>query len=370
MIIGVPKEIKNQEYRVALVPGEVSELVKNGHRVLVEKSAGVGSGIADEEYFGEGAEIIATAEELFKTADLIMKVKEPLPPEYDLLREAQVLFTFLHLAAAPELTRALLQKKVTGIGYETVQMENGYLPLLVPMSEVAGSLSTQVGAYFLQKENGGSGVLLGGITGTERGKVTILGGGIVGTNAARIALGMGANVTVLDKNIERLRYLGEIFGGQLNTIVANSHSIESAVINADLVIGGVLVAGAMSPKLITRKMLTSMRPGSVAIDVAIDQGGCIEGSRPTSHNDPVFVMDGIIRYCVANMPSAAARTSTFALTNVTFPYLLELANMGFKKAIKINSALAKGLNTYDGKLTCKPVAEALNINYVPLEIIL
>ena len=365
MIVGVPKEIKNNEFRVAMVPAGVRALIENGHRVLVERSAGEGSGISDEEYLRVGAEEKESAQAVFEEAEMIVKVKEPLPEEYDFFNEGQILFTFLHLAPALELTQALLRKKVIGIAYETVQLADGSLPLLVPMSEIAGKLSIQVGAYYLQRENGGSGVLLGGVPGVHAGNVAIIGGGTVGTNAAKVALGMGAGVTILDINIDRLRYLTDILEGKLVTIASNKSNIEAAVADADLVVGAILMPGAKAKKLVTKDMLARMRKGSVIVDVAIDQGGCCETSTSTSFDDPVFTVDGVLHYCVANMPSAVSRTSTYALSNVTMPYVLELANLGYKKALQSKDSLRKGLNVINGKLVCKPVAESLGLEYTP-----
>ena len=367
MIVGVPKEIKDNEYRVALVPAGVRALVENGHRVLIERSAGEGSGISDEEYLRVGAEVKESAQAVFGEAEMIVKVKEPLPEEYDLLNEGQILFTYLHLAPALELTKALLRRKVIGIAYETVELADGSLPLLTPMSEIAGRLSIQVGAYYLQKENGGSGVLLGGVPGVKAGAVTIIGGGVVGTNAAQMALGLGANVTILTRNVNRLRYLSEVLHGNLTTLVENSITIENSVINADLVVGAVLVPGGRAPCLVTRDMISKMRKGSVIVDVAVDQGGCCETTKPTTHTDPVFTVDGVIHYCVANMPGAVSRTSTFALTNVTLPYVLKLANLGYKEAMQTDKALRKGLNVFKGKLVYAPVAGSLGLHYTPLE---
>lgn len=367
MIVGVPKEIMNNEYRVALVSAGVRDLVESGHRVLVERSAGEGSGISDEEYQRVGAEIKEPSQAVFEEAEMIVKVKEPLPPEYGLMREGQILFTYLHLAPALELTKALLTQKVIGIAYETVELADGSLPLLTPMSEIAGRLSIQVGAYYLQKENGGSGVLLGGVPGVKAGAVTIIGGGVVGTNAAKIALGMGACVTVLDININRLRYLSDIFEGKLITMASNKSNIEAAVADADLAVGAILIPGAKANKLITMDMLTKMRKGSVIVDVAVDQGGCCEASRPTTHDNPVFTTEGILHYCVTNMPGAVSRTSTFALTNATLPYIIKLADMGYQKAIQTDNALRKGLNVFKGKVVNAPVAESLQLEYTPLE---
>lgn len=367
MIVGVPKEIMNNEYRVAMVPAGVRALIENGHKVLVEKSAGEGSGISDEEYLQVGAEIKQSAQAVFEGAEMIVKVKEPLPEEYNLLSEGQILFSYLHLAPALELTKALLAQKVIGIANETVQLADGSLPLLVPMSEIAGKLSIQVGAYYLQRENGGSGVLLGGVPGVGAGRVVIIGSGTVGTNAAKVALGMGAAVTILDINIDRLRYLSDILGGKLVTIASNKSHIESAIADADLVVGAILIPGAKAKKLVTRDMIARMRKGSVVVDVAVDQGGCFETSVPTTHDNPVFTVDGVIHYCVANMPAVVSRSSTFALTNATLPYVLKLADLGYEEALRTDDSLRKGLNVFKGKLVYKPVAESLGLQYIPLE---
>jgi alanine dehydrogenase len=361
MIVGVPKEIKNHEYRVAVVPAGVRSLVDDGHAVLIQASAGEGSGISDAEYLAVGARIIPKAEDVFAEAEMIVKVKEPLPQEYSVLRKDQVLFTYLHLAAAPELTAALLERETIGIAYETVQLDNGALPLLTPMSEVAGKLSIQVGAHWLEKENGGSGVLLAGVPGTPPGDVVIVGGGVVGTNAAKIALGMGANVTILDVNLERLRYLADVLTGRLTVLASNAYNTERAVSEADLVIGALLIPGAKAAKVITRTMISGMRDGSVVVDVAVDQGGCAEGTRPTTHEDPVFKIGGVTMYCVANLPGAVSRTSTFALTNATFPYVSKLANMGYKAALRADASLGKGLNVHKGRLMNQAVAEGVGL---------
>jgi alanine dehydrogenase len=369
VIIGVPKEIKTNEYRVAMVPAGVRTLVEKGHRVLVEKTAGEGSGIPDEEYRGAGAEVMDSVKSVFSQAEMIVKVKEPLSEERGLLNEGQILFTYLHLAPSRELTKALLEKKVIGIAYETVQLSDGSLPLLEPMSEIAGKLAIQAGACYLQKENGGSGILLGGVPGVKAGNVTIIGGGTVGMNAARVALGMGASVTVLDINLNRLRYLTDIFSGRLVTIASSKSNVENAVSEADLVIGATLIPGAKAEKLVTREMLSRMRKGSVIVDVAVDQGGCCETSVPTTHEKPVFTVDGVIHYCVANMPSAVSRSATFALTNVTFPYILKLADMGLKEALTTDETLRKGLNVFKGMLISTPVAKSLGLQYTALETI-
>lgn len=369
MIIGVPREVKNHEYRVAIVPRGVRELVKCGHRVIMERAAGEGSGMSDKEYIHEGAEIAESPECVYREAEMIVKVKEPLPQEYHQFYEGQILFSYLHLAASLELTIAMLNQKVIAIAYETIQLEDGSLPLIAPMSEVAGRLSVQVGTHYLQKENGGSGVLLGGVPGVSPANVTIIGAGTVGANAAKIALGMGANVTVLDIDVNKLRHLNEISNGALTTLMADDNSIENAVVNADLVVGAVLIPGAMAPKLVTRSMISRMRQGSVVVDVAIDQGGCIETSHPTDFDHPAFTFDGVIHYCVVNIPAAVARTSTFALTNATFPYVLQLANLGFEEAMVSNRPLVKGVNLFKGNLTCKAVANSLSLEYMPIEVL-
>ncbi len=367
MIVGVPTEVKNQEYRVALVPAGVRTLVDDGHTVLIQAGAGEGSGISDAEYAEAGARIRPTAEAVYAEAEMIVKVKEPLPQEYPLLKEDQVLFTYLHLAPAPELTQALLDRRIVGIAYETVQLANGSLPLLTPMSEVAGKLSIQVGAHWLEKENGGSGVLLAGVPGTSPGGVAIIGGGVVGTNAAKVALGMGANVTILDISLDRLRYLSDVLEGRLTVLSSDVYSVERAVIAADLVIGALLIPGAKAKKVVSREMIAKMRKGSVVVDVAIDQGGCVEGARPTSHDDPVYTQDGVTMYCVANLPGCVSRTSTFALTNATFPYVRLLAGRGYKEALKADPALATGLNVHKGTLVSRVVAEGTGLSYSPYE---
>ena len=368
MIVGVPREVKNHEYRVAMVPAGVKSLVDDGHTVLVQASAGEGSGISDAEYAGAGAQIRQTAEAVYAEAQMIVKVKEPLPQEYPLLRKDQILFTYLHLAPAPELTKALLDRGVIGIAYETVQLPNGALPLLTPMSEVAGRLSIQVAAHWLQKENGGSGVLLGGVPGTPPANVAIIGGGTVGFNAAKMALGMGANVTILDISLDRLRYLDDVLGGRLTVLASNDLNVEKAVVEADAVVGALLIPGAKAKKVVTKALISRMRKGSVVVDVAIDQGGCVEGAVPTTHTDPVIRIDGVTLFCVANMPGCVARTSTFALTNATFPYASKLANLGYKAALKADPALAKGLNVLQGKLVSKAVAEGVGMDYTDYEI--
>lgn len=358
MIIAVPKEIKDNEYRVGLTPSGVSSLTKDGHEVLVQKSAGEGSGLMDSQYEQAGAKIIDKVEELFDRAELIVKVKEPQPVEVQMMREGQILYTYLHLAPAPELTKLLLESKVSGIAYETIEKEDGSLPLLRPMSEVAGRLSVQMGAHYLQRDQGGSGVLLGGVPGVKPANVVILGAGIVGMNALKMAVGLGAQVSVFDINTTRLAHLDDLYGGRISTICANPDAIAEEVALSDLVVGAVLVTGARAPRLVTRQMLSSMRPCSVAVDVAVDQGGCFESTKPTTHTNPTYFDSGVLHYCVSNIPGAVARTSTLALTNVTLPYLKILANLGLRKALKENSALAKGLNVHAGEITQKAVAEA------------
>ncbi|MGC8793255.1 MAG: alanine dehydrogenase [Bryobacteraceae bacterium] len=358
MIIGVPKEIKDHETRVGLVPSGVAALREAGHRVIVQRSAGEGSSIPDEQYAEAGAELVPDAAEVWKRADLVVKVKEPQPAEYDYLRPGLVLFTYLHLAPLPELTERLLERRVNAIAYETVREPDGSLPLLTPMSEVAGRLAVQIGAVYLEAPNGGRGVLLGGVPGVAPAEVVILGGGVVGNNAARIAFGMGARVTIIDKNLNRLRQLDDLFGSQVVTLASNAWTVREAVRRADLVIGAVLIPGAAAPKLVRREMIAGMKKGAVVVDVSIDQGGCLETSRPTTHTDPVYWVDGVLHYCVSNMPAAVPHTSTFALTNATFPYLFELANKGLEQACMDHPAIAEGVNTYQGQLTHPAVAEA------------
>jgi alanine dehydrogenase len=368
MIIGVPKEVKDHESRVGVTPAGVKALVESGHKVLVEHDAGALSAFPDDDYQAAGAEIVGSAYDVWRLADMVVKVKEPVEKEYKHFREGLVLFTYLHLAPLTELTNALLEKKVTGIAYETVRDRTGALPLLTPMSEVAGRMSVQVGATYLEKEHGGRGVLLGGVPGVAPGNVCIIGGGIVGTNAAKIALGMGAKVTLIDLNLNRLRELDDIFGGRLYTVASNSYNVERAVSEADLVIGGVLIPGAAAPKIVTRAMVDKMKKGAVIVDVAIDQGGCIETARPTTHSDPSYVVNGVVHYCVTNMPAAVPNTSTLALTNATFPYLLKLAKLGAEAAIKDprDSGLAEGVNTYNGVLTYGAVAAAQDRPWTPI----
>ena len=370
MIIGVPKEIKKEEYRVGIVPGGVRMLVGYGHRVVIERGAGAGAGIPDEEYAVAGGTLVPSAAEVYGQADLVMKVKEPLPPEYDLLRPGLVIYTYLHLAPAPELTAVLLNKEVIGIAYETIQLADGALPLLIPMSEIAGRMAVQVGAHYLEKTAGGRGVLLGGVPGVDRGAVTILGGGVVGTNAAKIAVGMGARVTLLDVNQSRLIMLDDIFGSAITTLVSNPDTVERSVRDAHLVIGAVLVPGGRAPVLVTREIMKQMKPGTVMVDVAVDQGGCCATCRPTTHDQPTFVLDGVTHYCVANMPGAVPRTSTFALTNVTISYALVMANRGVIAALAADPSLAKGVNIFRGHVTHEAVARDLNYPYQPLSKVL
>ena len=367
MIIGVPKEIKNNENRVAITPAGVEALASAGHEVYIEINAGVGSGITNEDYAAAGAKFLDTAKEVFDIADMIIKVKEPLPQEYELFKEGQILYTYLHLAAAKDLTEALMKKNVVSIAYETVELADRSLPLLTPMSEVAGRLSVQEGAQFLEKSKGGRGILLGGVPGVLPAKVVIIGGGIVGMNAAKIALGFGADVTILDLSAPQMRYIDDVFGGQVKTMMSNRFNIYDQVTSADLVIGAVLIPGAKAPHLVTEEMIKDMKEGSVIVDVAIDQGGCVETTYPTTHDEPVFTKHGVIHYSVANMPGAVARTSTYALTNVTIPYALQIANKGYKQALLDNAALLKGLNVYQGKVTYKGVADALELEYYQAE---
>lgn len=368
MIIGLPKEIKNNENRVALIPAGVQALVDAGHRVIAEAGAGEGSGFSDASYQAAGAQILPAAKQVWDRADLIVKVKEPLPSEYGYFREGLILFTYLHLAAAGDLVYKLLEKKVDAVAYETIQQSDGSLPLLLPMSEVAGRMSIQIGAHFLEKAHGGRGVLLGGVPGVEPGQVVIVGGGIVGTNAAKMAVGLRARVTILENNPKRLRELEDLFGTNAQVIMSNSYNIARAVAGADLLVGAVLIPGARAPHLVKEEMVKQMKPGSVIVDVAIDQGGSIETiDRVTTHDDPVYTKHGVIHYAVANMPGAVARTSTYALTNVTLCYALEIANKGYLRAIKENKALSCGVNVIDGKLTYEAVAKSLNLEYTPLE---
>lgn len=367
MIVGVPKEIKNNEFRVGLTPAGVAEFVAHGHRVLVEVNAGVGSSFADAEYSAVGAELIGTADEVFATADMIVKVKEPQAVEIARLRPGQILYTYLHLAPDFEQTMGLIGSKAVCIAYETVELPNRSLPLLAPMSEVAGRMAAQVGATYLQKPFGGRGVLMGGVPGTYPAKVVVLGGGVVGTNAAYVAMGMGADVTIMDVSLDRLRYLDEIWGNRIRTVYSSKHNIDEAVLQADLVIGAVLLPGAKTPWLITKDMLPRMKKGSVLVDVSVDQGGCIETTHATTHADPTYFVDDVLHYGVANMPGAVPNTSTIALTNATLRYGLAIADKGWKQAVRDDAALAKGVNVLDGKVTYKPVADAHGLDFVELD---
>ncbi|RAV98600.1 alanine dehydrogenase [Pseudochryseolinea flava] len=367
MIIGVPKEIKNNENRVALTPAGTQELVKRGHTVYVQQTAGVGSGFSDEEYAKAGAKLLADAAAIFDVAEMIMKVKEPIEQEYKLIKKGQLVFTYFHFASYEPLTKAMVASGGVCLAYETVERVDGSLPLLVPMSEVAGRMSIQEGAKYLEKPLKGRGILLGGVPGVKPAKVLILGGGVVGTNAAKIAAGMGADVTIMDLNLNRLRYLDDVMPKNVHTVVSNDYTIRELVKESDLIIGGVLVPGAKAPKLITRDMLKTMRPGTVLVDVAVDQGGCIETCKPTTHEDPTFIIDDVVHYCVANMPGAVPYTSTLALTNATLPYAIKLANLGWKKACQESMELRSGLNVIEGEVVYKAVAEAFNLPYTDVK---
>jgi alanine dehydrogenase len=367
MRIGVPTEIKDNEYRVGMTPGGARDLTADGHQILVQKGAGNGSGFSDEEYIASGAQILPDADAVYNDADMIVKVKEPVGPDLQRMKDGQLLFTYLHLAPVPDLTETLLKKKITGVAYETITDDRKRtLPLLTPMSEVAGRMSVHVGAYYLHKPNKGRGVLLGGVPGTLPADVIIIGGGVVGTNAAKMAVGLGARVTILDVSLDRLRQLDDIFRGEVQTLASSRSHIEDAVRRADLLIGGVLIPGAAAPKLVTRDMISQMKKGSVIVDVAIDQGGCVETAHPTTHSDPVYEVDGVVHYCVANMPGAVPRTSTIALTNATLPYTRTLANLGFDKAVRGNSGLAEGVNVYQGEITYEAVATSQGRKYTAL----
>jgi alanine dehydrogenase len=370
MIIGVPREVKDHETRVGLVPSGAASLVESGHSVIVEAGAGIGSSLPDALYVEAGARIAGAASEVWNESELVVKVKEPQPSEFDYLRPGLLLFTYLHLAPEPELTQRLLDTHTIAIAYETVREVDGSLPLLTPMSEVAGRMSVQVGAQYLERPNGGRGLLMGGIPGVVPANVVILGGGVVGINAAKIAVGMGANVTIIDKNLNRLRELDDIFSSKVVTLASNSWTIRDSLRLADLVIGGVLIPGASAPKLVRRDMLKDMRPGSVVVDVAIDQGGCFETSRPTTHTDPVYFVDEVLHYCVSNMPAAVPHTSTFGLTNATFPYILRLANQGFALAVDQSDALRQGVNTYAGHITYPAVAQSQSRPHKDLRIVI
>jgi len=369
MIIGVPKEIKDNEYRVAMTPGGARQLVEAGHQVWVEANAGEGSGFSDAQYQAAGAKIVPTNADAWG-AQMVVKVKEPQSSEYEFMRPDLVLFTYLHLAAEERLTREMMARGLTGIAYETVELPNGHLPLLIPMSEVAGRMAIQVGAHYMEKMSGGRGKLLGGVPGVRPADVVIIGAGVVGTNAVQMALGMGAQVFIIDINHDRLRHLSQVMGGRLITLSSNPLNIAEAVRRADLLIGGVLIKGAKAPKLVTREMISTMIPGSVVIDVSVDQGGCVETTHPTTHSNPTFMVDGIIHYCVANMPGAVPRTSTYALSNATLPYIVRLASMGAEATVQADPTLAKGVNTYKGKITYPSVAEAFGLEYTPLETLL
>ncbi|MEV6978417.1 alanine dehydrogenase [Kitasatospora sp. NPDC093806] len=370
MKVGIPREVKNHEYRVAITPAGVHELVRNGHEVYIEDNAGVGSSIPNEEYVAAGATILPTADEVWATADLLLKVKEPIAQEYHRLRKGQTLFTYLHLAADRAGTDALVASGTTAIAYETVQLANGALPLLAPMSEVAGRLAPQVGSYHLMRPAGGRGTLPGGVPGTHPAKAVVIGGGVSGWHAATIAIGMGYDVTLLDRDINKLREADKIFGTKIKAIMSNSFELEKAVVEADLVIGAVLIPGAKAPKLVTNELVSRMKPGSVLVDIAIDQGGCFEDSHPTTHAEPTFEVHNSVFYCVANMPGAVPNTSTYALTNATLPYVVELANRGWKEALRRDAALAKGLNVHEGQITFGAVAEAFGLESVSLESVL
>jgi alanine dehydrogenase len=367
MKIGLPKEIKDNEYRVGLTPAGVNALVNAGHDVFVQKSAGEGSGFTDDQYVKAGGKIVETADDAWGEGDMVVKVKEPIAPEYPRMRENQVLFTYLHLAPEFELTKQMMERKVTGVAYETITDRHGRLPLLTPMSEVAGRMSVQVAATYLEKMNGGKGILLGGVPGVPAANVLIIGGGVVGTEAAKMAVGLGARVTIIDRNLDRLRQLDDIFLSKVQTMASSRYAIEEAMAHADVVIGAVLVVGAAAPKLVTRDMLKLVPNGSVLVDVAVDQGGCFETTHATTHSNPTYYEEGVLHYAVANMPGAVPRTSTFALTNATLPYALDLANKGFEQAISDDSGLREGVNTYAGKLTYAAVATSQNLEYTPLD---
>jgi alanine dehydrogenase len=367
MIVGLPKEVKDNEYRVGLVPAGVKALTDAGHKVIVQKSAGEGSGITDGEFVRAGGEILDTAEEVWSRANMVVKVKEPIAQEYGFLREDLILFTYLHLAPARELTKAMVDSGVIGVAYETITNDLGHLPLLTPMSEVAGRMSVQVGAFYLEKINGGRGVLLGGVPGVAPGRVTIIGGGVVGTNAAKMAVGLGAAVIIIDRDLERLRYLDDIFGSRIKTLASNPYTIAESVAVSDLVVGAVLVPGAAAPKLVTREMLKDMPRGSVIVDVAVDQGGCIETTKPTTHSTPTYYVENVLHYGVTNMPGAVPRTSTFALTNVTLPFALKLAKNGAEEAFKRDPHLKHGANTYKGKVVYEAVAQDQGLPYTPID---
>jgi len=367
MNVGILKEIKTEENRVCMTPAGVEVMIANGHKLLVEKGAGSGSGFEDAAYIKAGAEMVATAREIYERSDMVMHVKEPLPPEYDLIREGQIVFTYLHLAAAEELTKALIKSKSVCIAYETIQKPDRSLPLLTPMSEVAGRMAIQQGAKDLEMAQGGHGVLLGGVPGVDPGNVVVIGGGIVGINAAKMACGLGAKVYILDMNLDRLRYLSDVMPANCFGLFSSPATLRELIQRADVVVGAVLIPGAKAPKLITREMLKTMKPGSVLVDVAIDQGGCFESSKATTHGDPIYVVDGVVHYCVANMPGAVPRTSTMALTNATLPYAVEIANKGWKAAMKGNTEIKLGANVINGRITYKAVADAFGLDYTPID---
>jgi len=368
MRIGVPTEIKTKEFRVGMTPAGVAVLTKLGHEVMIESGAGVGSGLPDDLYASAGARIVGTRQEVWGKADMVVKVKEPIAPEFELMRDGQILFTYLHLAAAPELGAELIRRGVAGVAYETIEDEDGSLPLLTPMSAVAGRMAVQAGATYLEKERGGKGVLLGGVPGVKRGQVCIIGGGVVGANAARMAIGLGARVTILDINPSVMAYLDDIYQGRVQTLYSDPLAIEETVAKSDLVVGAVLVAGARAPRLVTEAMIKNMEPGSVIVDVAVDQGGCVETCRPTTHEDPTYTVHGVTHYCVANMPGAVPRTSTFALTNATMPYVKALAQKGLEQAAREDPSMALGINTYQGRVPHLAVAEALGVPHHPLSL--
>ncbi|MGD9250550.1 MAG: alanine dehydrogenase [Desulfobacterales bacterium] len=370
MLVGILKEIKSEENRVCMTPAGVEVMIANGHSVLVEKDAGRGSGFDDGMYISAGAEMVDTPKEIFGRADMVMHVKEPQPSEYDLIREDQIVFTYLHLAADEQQTRGLIKSKAVCIAYETIQKADGSLPLLTPMSEVAGRMAIQQGAKYLEMAQGGHGVLLGGVPGVDPGNVVVIGGGIVGINAAKMACGLGAKVYILDMNLDRLRYLSDVMPANCFNLFSSPATLRELIARADVVVGAVLIPGAKAPKLITREMLKTMKPGSVLVDVAIDQGGCFETSKPTTHGDPIYEVEGVVHYCVANMPGAVARTSTLALTNATLPYAVEIANKGWKKAMQENTEIKLGANVIDGKITYKAVSEAFDLEYVSIDTLL
>lgn len=370
MLVGILKEIKAEENRISMTPAGVEVMIQNGHTVLVEKDAGMGSGFNDDAYVKAGAEIVDTPKEIFDRSEMVMHVKEPLPPEYELIREGQIVFTYLHLAAAEELTHVLIKSGSINIAYETIQKEDGSLPLLTPMSEVAGRMAIQQGAKYLEMAQGGHGVLLGGVPGVDPGTVVIIGGGVVGTNAAKMACGLGAKVYILDMNLNRLRYLSDIMPSNCFLLMSSPATTRKLIKEADVAVGAVLVAGAKAPKLVTREMLKTMKKGAVLVDVAIDQGGCFETSKPTTHSNPIYIVDGVVHYCVANMPGAVPKTSTLALTNATLPYAVEIANKGWEKAMKENPEIKLGANVIKGKVTYKGVADAFGLEYVSIDSIL